>query len=45
MGYIEIVTHDISENGVTEIVTPWDQIDPATYMEIMLGLMEMQKGN
>jgi hypothetical protein len=42
MGYIEIVTHEITTEGVTETVTPWDEIDPATYMEIMLALVNKE---
>jgi hypothetical protein len=39
MGHIEIVDHVISDNGVTEIVIPWDEIPESVKMDIELDIM------
>ena len=39
MGFIEIVSHEISENGVTEKVTNFEDLSASEYMEFMLELI------
>lgn len=39
MGYIEIVDHEISQNGVTENVIPWNELPTDIRMDIELDLM------
>jgi hypothetical protein len=39
MGYIEIVDHVIDENGVTEIVTPFEELSIGDYFDIMNAIV------